>query len=161
MTTIHAELAKLRKDYVNTVASATSQADKQSLEQVKAELATVNQTLTAHTLKVGSQLEKMNSAAADRNTFTDEVLLTKLGEDSLTTLHDELAVINQTITAHALWTRPEIPKEPVQSSAGDEMLLTRLGEDTLTTFRILWVLFMTSWSDSGATPIGWGSIWRW
>ena len=45
---------------------------------LEVELATANQTITANAETVNLQIEKMNSAAADRNTFTDEVLLTKL-----------------------------------------------------------------------------------
>ena len=51
----------------------------ESLVQVRAELATMNQTLTAHAVAVDLQ-----------SAGIDELLSTKLGEDSLTTIHDEL-----------------------------------------------------------------------
>ena len=127
---IHVELAKLR-------------ADKVSSEQVEAELATINQTITAHATTVEMQslaknlnsaaaerlqsevatinqtitafAETVNSAAAERNAVVDGMLMTKLEQSSLTTIHAELATlrqavldtINQMITSHAKTTEVE------------------------------------------------------
>ena len=102
----HHELVRLRSD-TNWLGEHLET----SLEQVFAELATINQTTTAHAETVGVQLEKLNSAAADRNaciddsavTFhdcdaaaarhaeIDEALSTKLEAGSLVPIHVELA----------------------------------------------------------------------
>jgi len=128
-------------------------ADKEALERVKAELVTINQTIDAHAQTVTVQFDKVNSAAAQRNTEVDEALSTKAEEDFVksglrrleevkadkTYVENTAAKLDQTFAAHAQTVLLQFEK--MNSAAAerntevDEVASIKLEEESLTGIR--------------------------